>query len=124
MKTCVASVIFLLLGLAVGFYAGNRTYHKNVADEATRALVESLESHDALTASVNAHTISLIDSGKDKEAVQLLSFSIAHYYSIYASSEFTNVQRLKLRATIDGLASSNQIVAAQIAENMSRKKKW
>jgi len=123
MKTCLASVIFLLLGLAVGFYAGNRTYHKNVADEATRALVESLESHDAYMASISANTISLIDSGKDKEAVQMLSFPIAGYYYVYASSTFTNEQRLKLRALIDGLASSNQIVAAQIARKMSDKKK-
>ena len=34
MKTFVASFIFLLVGLAVGFYAGNWSYHKHIADEA------------------------------------------------------------------------------------------
>src|SRR5438046_3013466 len=97
MKTCVGSVIFLLLGLAVGFYAGNRSYHKRIADEAVQQLVESTESSDALMAAMSARTISLIDSGQDQQAVQMLSFPIAHYYYIYASSTFTNDQRLKLR---------------------------
>ena len=107
----------------MGFYAGNRSYHKHIADEAVQQLVESTESSDALMAAMSARTISLIDSGQDQQAVQMLSFPIAHYYYIYASSTFTNEQRLKLRAMIDGLASTNQIVAAQIAKEMSDKKK-
>lgn len=123
MKTCVASVIFLLVGLAVGFYIGYRDYQKHIASEAVQQLVESTESSDALMAAMSARTISLIDSGQDQQAVQMLSFPIAHYYYIYASSTFTNEQRLKLRALIDGLASTNQIVAAQIAKEMGDKKK-
>ena len=123
MKTCVASVIFLLVGLAVGFFIGYRDYQKHIASEAVQQLVESAESSDALMAAMSARTISLIDSGQDQQAVQMLSFPIAHYYYIYASSTFTNEQRLKLRALIDGLASTNRIVAAQIAKEMSDKKK-
>ena len=123
MKTFVASVIFLLVGLATGFYIGYRDYHKHIADEAVQQLVESTESSDALMAGMSARTISLIDSGQDQQAVQMLSFPIAQYYYIYASSEFTNAQRLKLRVLIDNLASSNQVVAAQIAKEMSDKKK-
>ena len=88
-----------------------------------QAMVESLESHDAVLASVSAQTIKLIDSGQDRQAVQMLSLPIGNYYYVYASSTFTNEQRLKLRALIDGLASSNQIVAAQIATEMRDKKK-
>ena len=44
MKTCVASVIFLLVGLAVGFYIGYRDYQKHIASEAVQQLVESTES--------------------------------------------------------------------------------
>src|SRR3954470_23437213 len=123
MKTCVASAIFLLVGLAVGFFIGYRDYQKHIASEAIQQMVESGESSDALLASMSARTISLIDSGQGQQAVQMLSFPIAHYYYIYASSKFTNEQRLKLRALIDGLASTNQIVAAQIAKEMSDKKK-
>jgi hypothetical protein len=123
MKTCVASIIFLLVGLAVGFYIGYRDYQKHIASAAIRQLVESGESSDALLASMSARAISLIDSGQGQQAVQMLSSPIAHYYYIYASTTFTNEQRLKLRALIDGLASTNQIVAAQIARAMSDKTK-
>jgi hypothetical protein len=123
MKTFVALIIFLLFGLAVGFYAGNRSYHKHIADEALQQLVEYTESSDSLMASMSARTISLIDSGQQQQAVQMLSFPIAQYYHLYASSTFTNEHRLKLRALIDALASSNKVVAAQIAIAMSDKTK-
>jgi hypothetical protein len=82
-------------------------------------MVEDIESSDAMTASLNTHAIGLIDSGQDQTAVQILSIPVASYYFLYASSQFTNEQRLKLRMLIDRLASSNQIVAAQIAKDMS-----
>ena len=123
MKACVASGIFLLVGLAVGFFIGYRDYQKHIASEAVQEVVESAESSAALMAAMSARTISLIDSGQDQKAVEMLSFPIAHYYYIYASSTFTNEQRLKLRALIDGLASTNQTVAAQIANHMRDKKK-
>jgi len=121
MKTCLASIIFLLVGLAIGFYAGNRSYHKHMTDEAIARMEEQSESYDAVMASFSTRTISLIDAGQDKEVVQLLSYPIASYYYVYGSSRFTNEQRLKLRAIIDGLASSNKVVAAQIAETMTNK---
>jgi hypothetical protein len=123
MKTLIISVVCLLVGLWSGFYIGYRYWDRHSTNEAMQAMVESLESHDALLASMSARTISLIDSGQDQQAVQMLSFPIASYYYVYASSEFTNAQRLKLRALIDGLASTNQIVAAQIAKEMKDKKK-
>jgi len=122
MKTCVTSVVSLLVGLAVGFYIGYRDYKKDIASEAVQQLVESTESSAALMAAMSARTIGLIDSGQNQMAVQALSFPIAHYYYIYASSTFTNEQRLKLRAMIAELAASNQVVAAQIAERMSEKR--
>ena len=124
MKTFIASVISVLIGLATGWHFGYRYCDRHTSNEAMQAMVESLESHAALMASMGARAISLIDSGQDQQAVQMLSFPIAHYYYVYASSTFTNEQRLKVRALIDGLASTNQIVAAQIAEEMKDKKKW
>jgi hypothetical protein len=121
MKIFVTTIISLLLGLALGFYIGYRYCDRHTSNEAMQAMVESLESHDALLASMSANTIRLIDSGQDQKAVQMLSFPIASYYYVYASSRFTNEQRLKLRAMIDGLASTNQVVAAQIANEMSNK---
>jgi hypothetical protein len=123
MKTLVLSFVSVLVGLAIGWHLGYRYCDRHGTNEAMQVMVESLESHNALMASMSARTISLIDSGQDKMAVQMLSFPIASYYYVYASSTFTNEQRLKLRALIDGLASTNQIVAAQIAKQMSDRKK-
>lgn len=122
MKTCVASVIFLVVGLAAGFYIGYRDYHKHMADEAVHQLVEFTESSDAFNAGMSARAISLIDSGQEQNAIHLLSYPLAHYYYIYASSTFTNEERLRLRATIDALASSNQVVAAEITKEMGYSK--
>src|SRR5580698_4607517 len=123
MKIFVVCLISLVVGLGAGCYIGYRYYETHITNEAIQQMVESLESSDALMASMSAQTIRLIDSGQDQGAVQVLSFPIAHYYYIYASSTFTNEQRLKLRAMIDTLASTNQIVAAQITKEMSNKTK-
>ncbi len=123
MKTLAVSFVSVLVGLTLGWYFGYRYCDRHYTNEAMREMVENLESHDALLAAMSARTISLIDSRQDQQAVQMLSFPIASYYYIYASSTFTNEQRLKLRALIDGLASTNQIVADQLAKEMSDKKK-
>lgn len=121
MKTCVVSVISVLVGLAIGWHFGYRYCERSYTNEAIRQMLEQTESSDALMASMGARTISLIDSGQDQSAIQMLSFPVASYYYIYASSTFTNEQRLRLRALIDGLATTNPIVAAQIAKEMSDK---
>lgn len=83
--------------MAAGFYIGYRDWHKHITGEAVARLVEYTESSDALMAAVSVRTIGLIDSGQDQEAVQMLSFPIASYYHLYASSTFTNAQRLVAR---------------------------
>jgi hypothetical protein len=121
MKTFVASVVSLLVGLAIGCCIGYRYYEWHITNEAIQQMVKGGESSDAYEAAMSARAIGLIDSGEEQKAVRMLSYPIAHYYYIYASSTFTNEQRLKLRAMIDSLASTNQIVAALIAEEMSDK---
>ena len=120
MKTLIASAVCMLLGLAAGCYVGYRYCDRHTSNVAIQQMVESLENSDALAAVTSARTISLIDSGESQRAVQMLSFPIARYYFVYASSTFTNEERLKLRAMIDALASTNQIVAAQIAKDRKK----
>jgi len=122
MKTFVASSISLLVGLAIGGYVGYRYCERYTTNEAIAQMVESGESSDALSATFSARAIGLIDSGEPQKAVEMLSFPVSRYYFIYATSEYTNEQRLRLRAIIEKLASTNQIVAAQIAHKMSREK--
>ena len=119
MKASVASIFFLLIGLAVGCYVGYRYCDKHTSNEAIQQMVESGERSDALAAVTSMRAIGLIDSGTPQQAVQALSYPIARYYFIYATSAFTNEERLKLRASIETLASTNQTVAAQIAKEMS-----
>ena len=73
----------------------------------------------AATYAVDATTC--IDSGETQKVVQFLSFPIAHYYVVFAHHPSTNAGQLKLRARIDELARTNQVVAAQIAKEMSVK---
>jgi hypothetical protein len=115
MKTLIIVLVSALVGSAVGFYVGNRDYQRHITNEAVQQLVESGESSDALIAATSARAIGFIDSGEAQKAIETLSRPIAHYYSIYDTSTITNEQRLSLRAMIEGLARTNQTVAAQIA---------
>jgi hypothetical protein len=119
MKALIASFVCLVVGLAIGFYAGNRSYHKHMADEAVQQMVEGGESSDAMTAMVAAAAVRYIDSGETSNAVLVLSHPIASYYSIYGTRAGTNAQRLKVRDYIDQTARTNQIFAAQIKKEMS-----
>src|SRR5215831_3407903 len=112
MKTFIACFASLLVGLAIGCYVGYRYYERHITNEAVTRMVEGGESSDALIAATSARVIGFIDSGEPQKAVEMLSHPVAHYYVTYATSTFTNEQRLKLRALIDGLASTNQTVAA------------
>ena len=78
-----------------------------------------MENDDCNAALFALTAIPYIESGETQKAVQCLSFPIAHYYFIYQDHVGTNEVRLKLRARIEQLASTNQIVAAQIKKDLS-----
>ena len=112
MKTFVASVIFLLVGLAIGCFAGYRYCDRHTTNEAIQQMVEGMESDSGAAALSAVHCISSIESGDTQKAVQMLAFPIATYYSAYALHSGTNEERLKIRAQIEQLASTNQLIAA------------
>lgn len=115
MKTFIASLTCLLVGLAIGCYFGHRDYQQHITNQAVQQLEEAGESSDALLVATSSRAIGFIDSGEIQRAVETLSRPIAHYYSIYTTNSFTNKQRLELRAMIEELAKTNKTVAAQIA---------
>jgi len=115
MKTIVASVVSLLVRLAIGCLVGYRYYERHITNEGIQMMVDGGESSDALIAATSARAIGFIDSGETQKAIETLTHPIAHYYFIYGRSRSTNEQHLKLRAMIDELARTNQTVAAQIA---------
>jgi hypothetical protein len=114
MKTCVASVIFLLVGLVAGFYAGNRSYHKRIADDAVQQLVESGESSDRFEAAIAVRSVMLIQSGESSNAVQFLSRRIGDFYRSYAALTHNDERTKQLLALIEQVASTNTVVGDEI----------
>jgi hypothetical protein len=117
MKIIIIALISLLVGVGVGWYFG---YTRPTAktDRYVRQQMQEIEDDNAIAAIFAVNTIPLIESGQTQNAVRMLSFPIARYYSIYTTKFYTNDVRLKLRAKIEQLASTNQIVAAQIKEEL------
>jgi hypothetical protein len=115
MKTMVISLVSLLIGLCVGWYAGyTRPFHEGL--KYLRTQEDAYESGHAMAASLAVDAIQSIDAGESQKAIQFLSFPIASYYSSYSIYAGTNAERLKVTARIERLAQTNQIVAARIKD--------
>jgi hypothetical protein len=125
MKTIIASIVSLLLGLAIGCYIGHRDYDRHTTNEAVDLMVQGTETSEALQATIGARAIEFIGAGDTQEAVQLLSGPIARYYTLYSATGRNDERSTKLRDLIEQLARTNQVVAARITEisNMSLLKK-
>jgi hypothetical protein len=114
MRTVFASTVCLIIGLGLGWYF-ERHRAEREKTEIVQLMVEASESSDGADAARSARAIQFINSGQPKEAVQLLSGPVAHYYSVYGALS-ANERRSKVRSLIDELARTNQVVAARIAE--------
>ncbi|MFZ1072198.1 MAG: hypothetical protein WAO21_02065 [Verrucomicrobiia bacterium] len=120
MKIIITSLVSLLVGVGVGWYFG---YTRPIA-QAARELHQEADDYElsaaaAATFAVDATTC--IDSGDTQKAVQFLSLPIAHYCVVFTHHPSTDEGQLKLRARIDELARTNQVVAAQITKEMDIK---
>ena len=113
MKTLVASVLSLGVGLLIGWNLGYR-HEKRETTEAVHQLVDSTEASDASEAARNARVISLLESGDSQEAVRSLSTPVAHYYTVYGNLSVNGEQRSKVRALIEQVAKTNQVLASSI----------
>ena len=122
MKTLVASLVSLLLGLAVGLYCE----HRQAAGEMTDA-VKHVQIQNRQEAAVDLRAIELIQSGHTERAVQLLSTPIASWYAwnMYlthndkATVPWNDEVTKGLLAQIEQFAQTNQVVAAQIRTNIN-----
>jgi hypothetical protein len=113
MKTKVISLVSLLIGICVGWYAGyTRPFHEGL--RYLRMQDDAYESGHAMAASLAMDAIQSIDAGESQKAVQFLSLPIESYYSTYSMFAGTNAERLKVTACIEQLAQTNQIVATRI----------
>jgi len=115
MKTFLASVVSLILGLGLGWYFEHHRVEREKT-EIVQQMVEGGESSDREHAVRAARAIQLIESGQPQQAVQILASPVAHYYTSYTGAGSKEERRAETRALIEDLAKSNQVVAAQIAE--------
>ena len=120
MKIIIISSLCLLGGVGVGWHFGYTRSNARVAKE-VGSVLEAQQSGDAVAATIAVEAVKCIDAGDTQKAVQVLSFPIAHYCVVFHYDSPTNESLQKLRSRIDQLAQTNQIVAAQIAKEMSIK---
>jgi hypothetical protein len=113
MKTLIVLLAGLLVGVGVGWYVG---YTRPIAKANRDAHQEMLatESDDWEAALFAVKAVPLIESGDTQKAVGWLVKPIGSYYRVYTLHAGTNDERLKLRAMIEQLASTNSAVDAEI----------
>jgi hypothetical protein len=114
MKTYFASVIFLLVGLAVGFFIGYRDYQKHITSEAVQQMIQGMESSERLAAARGIRAIELIQSGETSNAVEFLSRPIGDFYRSYAKLTHNDKRTTDLLVWIDQIASTNKPIADEI----------
>jgi hypothetical protein len=118
MKIFIASLIFLVAGVVVGFYARYSHEERHVTNQALETGLQEMESSSREEAGRDIRAIELIESGKTTDAVQVLSRPIVAYYYVHALDAGTNDEpRSKTRAMIEQLMSTNKIVAAAITNS-------
>jgi len=114
MKALIASIVFLVVGLAIGFFVGYRYYERHIASEAVKQMLEGMESSQRLEATMSIRAISLAESGDTQDVAQIFSFPIASFYSEYAPMTHNDKRTRDLLARIEQFSRSNQVVAARI----------
>lgn len=113
----IATAVPLLVGLALGGYAGYRLHDRCVTSQAVKLMMESSESSQAMQAAMATRAIEMIESGETQKAVQLLCGPIAHYHYLYADRPDTE-QRRQTCGIIDQLIRTNRVVAEEITNRM------
>jgi hypothetical protein len=115
MKTSIASVLSLALGLFIGWHFGHHHASRETS-EAVQQMVDTTEASDAAEAARDARAISSIESGDTKEAVRSLSTPVAHYYAVYGNLSVNSENRSKVRGLIEQVSKTNQVLASAISD--------
>jgi hypothetical protein len=115
MKTSIALVLSLALGLFIGWHFGHH-HARHETSEAVQQMVDTTEASDAAEAARDARAISSIESGDTKEAVRSLSTPVAHYYAVYGNLSVNSENRSKVRGLIEQVSKTNQVLASAISD--------
>ena len=119
MKIFIASAASVLLGLATGWYIEHR-HAEREKSEVVEQMMQGTESSDREHAARAARAVQLIQAGETNQAVEVLSAPIAHYYAVAGPNDDRSA---KVRALIEQIARTNQIVATRIAETSNKQTK-
>jgi len=114
MKALIVSIVCLTVGLAIGFVAGYHYYERNITSQATRQMMQLMDSGNRLQAARGVRAIELIQSGDTQQAIQMFSIPVAGFYSEYAHLSNNDEETRKLLVWIEQAASTNTAVASAI----------
>jgi hypothetical protein len=112
MKIIVSSLSCLLVGIALGWYAG---YSRPVAKANREAMKQFvvMDADDSMAAAIAVRAIPLIQAGENQKAVEGLVRPIGMFYR-YRKTRVSTEAHSNLLARIEQLAASNQAVATEI----------
>lgn len=116
MRKLFASAISLLIGLAIGSYAGSRYSERHVWSVAVQQMMQEREESAYERAARAVLVINAVEAGDRQEILRSLSYPIALYYSQYADIRRHDQHSTNLIDRIEQLAKTNAIVASRIEE--------
>ena len=122
MKALIASLVSLLLGIAIGWYFEHRQAEREMTDA-----VKHVQILNRQEAAIDLKAIESIQSGDKQRLVQFLYMRVANFYSWnmdliqteIATNDLNDNVTKDLLIQIEQFARTNQVVAAQIKWNIN-----
>jgi hypothetical protein len=122
MKALIASMVSLLLGIAIGWYFEHRQAEREMIDA-----VKEVQVLNRQEAGMDLKAIESIQSGDTQRLVQFFSYRVANFYSwnmnltqnSTATNDWNDKLTTELLNKIEQFARTNQMVAADIKWNIN-----
>ncbi len=112
MKTIVTAVLALVIGFGLGWTVGYVNPKARANREAMKQFAKS-DADDSMAAAVAYRAIMRLSSGDTQGAMKSLAWPIGLYYRANRGQPETQ-ERSNFLAQIERLASTNQVLAAEI----------
>jgi len=120
MKKLISGVIYLLLGLMLGWHFEQHYANKKMT-EALEQGFEQVQASDRLEAARGIRAIQLTEAGDKEQAIEMFAWPIADFYVEFADTGPKDDLTVKMRAEIEQFAKTNDAVAARINEAITNR---